>query len=249
VDSTGRRQRILQFFRCKPSNYVQVWLHAVLGFGVPGSSSGPSLCVIRCMPQSPMPFRSHSSVGSARTGDSTGAGSGGCDPLRPEGPNDQQSAQQEQSAPTAANPCTATRHPSRRLRAGDLCPRLVASAFVPETRDEANGILEAKAITRDTQMTQPPGTQPLPQPTALSAEEKVRAELNFTPYVIETLVTRGRFRVSADTPEMVELFQDVARRVGDKLQRQVVSYANGREIVITFGQEELSPSATRPTAP
>jgi hypothetical protein len=36
----------------------------------------------------------------------------------------------------------------------------------------------------------------------------------------------------------VELFQQVARRLGDTLRRPVVSYANGREIVITFGQEE-----------
>jgi hypothetical protein len=33
--------------------------------------------------------------------------------------------------------------------------------------------------------------------------------------------------------------QVIARfRVGDMLRRPVVSYANGREIVITFGQEE-----------
>jgi hypothetical protein len=44
--------------------------------------------------------------------------------------------------------------------------------------------------------------------------------------------------VSADTPDQAELFQGVARRVSDMLQRPVVSYANGREIVITFGQEE-----------
>ncbi len=36
----------------------------------------------------------------------------------------------------------------------------------------------------------------------------------------------------------MELFQGVARRVSDLLQRPVVSYANGRDIVITFGQEE-----------
>jgi hypothetical protein len=52
------------------------------------------------------------------------------------------------------------------------------------------------------------------------------------------LAARGRFRVSADTPDQVELFQAVARRVSDMLQRPVVSYANGREIVITFGQED-----------
>jgi hypothetical protein len=87
-------------------------------------------------------------------------------------------------------------------------------------------------------MTWPPGPQSAPQRTPLSAEEKARAEVNFCPYVTEALVTRGRFRVSADTPEMVDLFQKVARRVGDTLRRPVVSYANGREIVITFGQDE-----------
>jgi hypothetical protein len=85
-------------------------------------------------------------------------------------------------------------------------------------------------------MTQFPGAQP--QRTPLSAEEKSRAEVNFTPCVTQALFATGRFRVSADTPEMVELFQRVARRAGDMLQRPVVSYANGREIVITFGQQD-----------
>jgi hypothetical protein len=87
-------------------------------------------------------------------------------------------------------------------------------------------------------MTQPSGAESKPQRTPLSLEEKNRAEVNFIPYVARTLVSGGRFRVSADTPEMVELFQKVARRVGDMLGRPVVSYANGREIVITFGQDE-----------
>jgi hypothetical protein len=87
-------------------------------------------------------------------------------------------------------------------------------------------------------MTRPPGPQPAREHIPLSTEEEARAEANFSPYVAEALVARGRFRVSADTPEMVELFQKVARRVGDMLQRPVVSYANGREIVITFGHEE-----------
>ena len=89
-------------------------------------------------------------------------------------------------------------------------------------------------------MTQPPGAQPAQQSTPLSADEKARAEANFSPYVAQALAAKGRFRVSADTPEMVELFQRVARRVGDMLRRPVVSYANGREIVIAFGQEEPS---------
>ncbi len=86
-------------------------------------------------------------------------------------------------------------------------------------------------------MTQPPGAQSVPRRIPLSAEEKARAEVNFSPYVAQALAARGWFRVSAGTPEMVELFQQVARRVGDTLGRPVVSYANGREIVITFGQE------------
>ncbi|WP_248966141.1 hypothetical protein [Sphaerisporangium perillae] len=87
-------------------------------------------------------------------------------------------------------------------------------------------------------MTHPFGTQPAPRHTPLSAEEKARSEANFAPFVAQQLAANGRFRVSADTQEMVELFQAVARRVGEMLQRPVVSYANGRYMVITFGQEE-----------
>jgi len=97
-------------------------------------------------------------------------------------------------------------------------------------------------------MTQPLGAQSGYQRTPLSAEEKARGEANFAPYVAEALVARGRFRVTADTFEMVELFQKVARRVGDLLQRPVVSYANGREIVITFGQEAPGPIGREPRA-
>jgi hypothetical protein len=97
-------------------------------------------------------------------------------------------------------------------------------------------------------MTQPPGAQPGYQRTPLSAGEKAQGEANFAPYVAETLVAKGRFRVTADTPEMVELFQKVARRVGDMLQRPVVSLANGREIVITFGQEAPGPVGLEPRA-
>ncbi|MBO0770760.1 MAG: hypothetical protein J2P35_04805 [Actinobacteria bacterium] len=86
-------------------------------------------------------------------------------------------------------------------------------------------------------MAQPYGTQRMRQRTPLTADEKIRAEANFSPYVAQALVARGRFRVTADTPEMVELFQKVARRVSDTLRRPVVSYANGRDIVITFGPQ------------
>jgi hypothetical protein len=87
-------------------------------------------------------------------------------------------------------------------------------------------------------MTHPSGAQPGYRQIPLSAEEKARGEANLAPVVAQMLAARGRFRVSADTPDQVDSFQGVARRVGDMLGRPVVSYANGREIVITFGQQE-----------
>ncbi|GAB3906984.1 hypothetical protein GCM10027612_79210 [Microbispora bryophytorum subsp. camponoti] len=59
----------------------------------------------------------------------------------------------------------------------------------------------------------------------------------FSQLVAGHLVAQGRFRITADSPEMVDLWQTVARRVGEALHRPVVSYANGRDIVITFAQE------------
>ncbi|HWG14021.1 MAG TPA: hypothetical protein VG268_12190 [Streptosporangiaceae bacterium] len=91
------------------------------------------------------------------------------------------------------------------------------------------------------------GHQPGCQRTPLTADEQARAERNFVPYVAENLAARGRFRVTADSPEMVDLFQRVARRVGARFGRPVVSVANGREIVITFGHEE-DPGVTGPGA-
>src|SRR5713226_6751020 len=101
------------------------------------------------------------------------------------------------------------------------------------------------AFMRRSAMTHPLGARPGYRRTPLSAEEKAGGEANFAPFVAQMLVARGRFRVSADTPDQVELFQGVARRVSDMLQRPVVSYANGREIGITFGQEEAPALALR----
>jgi len=94
------------------------------------------------------------------------------------------------------------------------------------------------AVIRRSTVTHPPGAQPQYRRTPLSTEEKARGEANLAPLVARMLAASGRFRVSADTPDQVELFQGVARRVSDMLERPVVSYANGRDIVITFGQEE-----------
>ncbi|TKK89109.1 hypothetical protein FDA94_11420 [Herbidospora galbida] len=77
--------------------------------------------------------------------------------------------------------------------------------------------------------------------TPLTPEEKLRAEANFVPLVAEHLTTSGRFRIGADTPELVEMFQNAARGAGELLGRPVVSYANGRYMVITFAESaELS---------
>jgi hypothetical protein len=46
---------------------------------------------------------------------------------------------------------------------------------------------------------------------------------------------------------MVDLFQKVARRVSDMLRRPVVSYANSRDIVIIFSQQESPGVAGRGT--
>jgi hypothetical protein len=73
--------------------------------------------------------------------------------------------------------------------------------------------------------------------------------VNFAPYVTQALVSTGRFRVSADTPELVKLFQRVARRAGDTLGRPVVSYTNGREILIAFGEQEAHSLTDRGGAP
>ena len=89
-------------------------------------------------------------------------------------------------------------------------------------------------------MAHSPGTAPEFRRASLSPDEQARGEANLAPYVAQALVTRGRFRVSADTQDQVELFQRVARRVSDLLERPVASYANGREIVITFGPAEGS---------
>ncbi len=72
-------------------------------------------------------------------------------------------------------------------------------------------------------MTHSLGAQPGYRRIPLSAEEKARGEANFAPFVARMLVASGRFGVSADTPDQVELFQGVARRVSDMLQRPVVS--------------------------
>ena len=84
-------------------------------------------------------------------------------------------------------------------------------------------------------MGQPAGSPSAYEPMPLSDDEQARAELAFVPYVTELLTTQGRFRTSVDRPEMVDLFQRVARRAGQQLGRPVVSVSNGREITITFG--------------
>ncbi|GLX92233.1 hypothetical protein [Herbidospora sp. NBRC 101105] len=82
--------------------------------------------------------------------------------------------------------------------------------------------------------------------TPLTSDEKLRAEANFVPLVAEHLTTSGRFRVSADTPELVEMFQNVAHSVGELLGRPVASYANGRYMVITFAEPTELTSAVAP---
>ncbi|WP_219468003.1 hypothetical protein [Nonomuraea rhizosphaerae] len=85
-------------------------------------------------------------------------------------------------------------------------------------------------------MTNPFSTQPAHRRTPLSADEKARGVANFADLVAQQLTANGRFRVSADDAESVELFQAVTSRVSEMLGRRVVSYANGRYMVITFDE-------------
>lgn len=101
-------------------------------------------------------------------------------------------------------------------------------------------------------MTHPPGPESAYRRMPLSADEMARGEANFAPFApfaAQALAASGRFRVNADSPDQVELFQGVARRVSEMLQRPVVSYANGREIVITSGPEEPPGFTGRGTLP
>ncbi|RJL31758.1 hypothetical protein [Bailinhaonella thermotolerans] len=87
-------------------------------------------------------------------------------------------------------------------------------------------------------MSQAPGAQPALKRTPLDSDERARAAANFVPLVTERLTADGSFRVSADTPELIDLFQDVARRAGEVLGRPVTSYANGRYMIITFVSDQ-----------
>ena len=67
-----------------------------------------------------------------------------------------------------------------------------------------------EAASKEISDAHPPGAQPGYRRDRSSAEEKARGEANFAPLVARMLVASGRFRVSADTPDQVELFQGVA---------------------------------------
>ncbi|MBR7825702.1 hypothetical protein KDK95_05235 [Actinospica sp. MGRD01-02] len=94
-------------------------------------------------------------------------------------------------------------------------------------------------------MTQLSGTPSAFERTPLSTDERTRAEVNFVPYVAQALVAEGRFEVTADSLEQIELFQNVARRVGGVLGRPVLTYANGEVVVITFDPDEPTVLAGR----
>jgi hypothetical protein len=88
-------------------------------------------------------------------------------------------------------------------------------------------------MIRRSAVTHPPGNPTVPaHPSQHGGEGPGRGEPgSLWP---RCLSRGGRLRVSADTPDQVELFQGVARWMSDMLQRPVFSYANSREIVITL---------------
>ncbi|MBB5078048.1 hypothetical protein [Nonomuraea endophytica] len=96
-------------------------------------------------------------------------------------------------------------------------------------------------------MTQSFGNQPAFRQTPFTPEEKARSEANFSPFVAQQLISHGRFQVAADNPDLVELFQNVARRVSDMLGQRVVSYSNGRYLIITFADQSPTTTQDAPT--
>ncbi|MFI6386745.1 hypothetical protein ACIBHY_14555 [Nonomuraea sp. NPDC050547] len=96
-------------------------------------------------------------------------------------------------------------------------------------------------------MTQSFGTSPAFRQTPFTAEEMARSEANFSPFVAQQLNSHGHFRVAADNPDLVELFQNVARRVSDMLGQRVVSYSNGRYLIITFADQTPDDPAPPPS--
>ncbi|GAA3231930.1 hypothetical protein [Actinocorallia longicatena] len=66
----------------------------------------------------------------------------------------------------------------------------------------------------------------------LTPEEEARFVREMIPMVSETVRAGRRFRISADTPDLVRMFQAVTSGVSDVLGHPVRGYGNGREFFI-----------------
>ncbi|WP_283139562.1 hypothetical protein [Rhizohabitans arisaemae] len=74
--------------------------------------------------------------------------------------------------------------------------------------------------------------------TPLSDQEETRFTATMAEMLSGEVAAKGSVRVTAKTDDMRRLFQDVTRRVGLILQRPVISYSNGREMVIALDAED-----------
>lgn len=72
----------------------------------------------------------------------------------------------------------------------------------------------------------------------LSPEEQARFVREMAVIVSRRLAAGERFRITADTPESIRLFQEVTSRVAEVLGRPVTGYGNGREFFIAVGHSE-----------
>ncbi|GAA4103728.1 hypothetical protein [Nonomuraea soli] len=69
--------------------------------------------------------------------------------------------------------------------------------------------------------------------TPLTPDEEARFHVVMTELVEQKLGEHGTFRITADTEEDRARWQEVARRVGERSGHSIVSYSNGRTIMIT----------------
>ncbi|MFI6478895.1 hypothetical protein ACIBH1_13255 [Nonomuraea sp. NPDC050663] len=75
--------------------------------------------------------------------------------------------------------------------------------------------------------------------TPLTPDEEARFHVHMTQLVEQKLREHGTFRITADTEEDRARWQEVARRVGERSGHSIVSYSNGRTIMIASADHAL----------
>ncbi|GAB3673376.1 hypothetical protein GCM10027589_43160 [Actinocorallia lasiicapitis] len=73
----------------------------------------------------------------------------------------------------------------------------------------------------------------------LTPEEEFRFQREMAVLVVQKLTEGGRFRISADTPDLIRMFQNVTSLAAELMGQPVYGYGNGREYFITLAPQEM----------